>query len=107
MKPISSNLSFEQLNKKKAGLAPTAAPAKAAASPRNVPDKPPSQAPKTNLNDVKKFVQSDKKPELPKPDMKKPAEPKAIPKPIENKEKPIPQAAQEKPGRKAKDIEES
>lgn len=114
-----SILSFDQMNKKKGAGPVAAAPAKAAAaaSPKNMPaGKPPSQAPKTNLQDVKKFVQSssDKKSETigKGADLKKPAvEPKAIPvkKQPESKEKvpATPQVGLDKPVRKAKDIEES
>jgi hypothetical protein len=92
-------LSFDQL-KKKAGPAPAAAPAKAAASPRNVPEKTTNPAPKTSLQDVKKFVQSDKKPEMPKTVGAK--------KPLERKEKTpqAPQPALDKQLRRTKDVEE-
>ena len=104
-------LSFEGLHKKKAGPAVASVPPKAAASPRNVPEKPPVQAPKTNLQEIKKAVQQDKK-EMAKAESKKekPAEPILMKKPLENKEKPspvTPHVALDKPGRKSRQIEES
>lgn len=54
-------MSFEQLGKKKQKAA-SSAPAQAKdASPKASQDKPPAQAPKTNLKDAKSFLHSDKK----------------------------------------------
>ena len=105
-------MSIEQLGKKKATSATPAVPIKAAPAPRNVPEKPPIQSPKTNLQDIKKAVKSDQKLDLAKTDVKKsvPTEPKVILKSQDNKEKHLatsPMVAHEKPGRKAKEIEDN
>lgn len=87
-----------------------------------MPDKPPGQAPKTNVQDLKKFVHSDKKPEVAKAaDLKKAVEPKpmtpkakSIPEvkgKEKEKEKPVAHEAshlaQQKMGRRGKDLDEN
>ena len=93
----SNNLSFEQLGKKKqAGVTSVSAQPKSnAMSSKNTPAKPPIQAPKTNVQDLKKFVQSDKKPEAAKKEKHIEAKPiplqtKSVPEhKVKEKEKPV------------------
>jgi hypothetical protein len=73
-------LSFDQLNKrKKPGTAVAAVPQKPMLSPKNVPDKPPGQAPHTSLQDMKKVIRSDTKTTMKPQDSvkEKPVAPKA------------------------------
>ena len=102
-------LSFEQLHKKKqSGSTSTAAAPKAAASQKNVPEKPPSQSPKTNVQDLKKFVHAERKPEIAKVDSKKPVETKKKEKESEKlaSHEHASLAEHQKMGRKGKDIDE-
>ncbi len=60
-------MSFDQLHKKKQPAGATSAAPRAAAPTKNItPAKPPTAAaPQTHLHDLKKFVHSDKKAEMP------------------------------------------
>lgn len=53
-------MSYDQLNKRKQAGSTSSSVPKSPASPKTAPQKAPAQAPQTGLQDVKKFVKSDK-----------------------------------------------